>query len=87
MLYSDPAGAFPVEGDLDQVVSAADDPELFRFRLSGTDLDSTTQEVRLAGSGESPEVEISWRDVRPIPADDDFFENVWRRYRETGGVS
>lgn len=87
VLYSDPAGAFPVEGDLDQVVSAADDSELFRFRLSGTDLDSTTQEVRLAGSGESPEVEISWRDVRPIPADDDFFENVWRRYRETGGVS
>ena len=22
------------------------------------------------------------RDVRPIPQDDDFFENVWRGYRE-----
>jgi succinate dehydrogenase / fumarate reductase flavoprotein subunit len=23
-----------------------------------------------------------WRPVRPIPEDDDFFENVWRDYRE-----
>ena len=27
-----------------------------------------------------------WRPVRPIPQDDLFFENVWRAYRETGGV-
>lgn len=27
-----------------------------------------------------------WRPVRPIPADDDFFENVWREYREHGNV-
>jgi len=27
-----------------------------------------------------------WRDVRPIPEDDDFFENVWRNYREHGNV-
>ncbi|MEG1754455.1 MAG: oxidoreductase, partial [Christensenella sp.] len=24
----------------------------------------------------------AWRTPRPIPEDDDFFENVWRRYRE-----
>ena len=28
----------------------------------------------------------SWRPVRPIPSDDDFFENVWRVYRENGNV-
>lgn len=27
-----------------------------------------------------------WRAVRPIPADDDFFENVWRSYRENGNI-
>lgn len=29
---------------------------------------------------------FEWRPVRPIPKDDDFFENVWREYRETGNV-
>lgn len=28
----------------------------------------------------------SWRAPRPIPEDDDFFENVWRSYRETENV-
>lgn len=27
-----------------------------------------------------------WRPVRPIPEDDDFFENVWRSFRETGNI-
>lgn len=28
----------------------------------------------------------SWRAPRPIPEDDDFFENGWRSYRETGNI-
>ena len=28
----------------------------------------------------------AWRTPRPIPEDDDFFENVWRSYRETGNI-
>ena len=28
----------------------------------------------------------AWRAPRPIPEDDDFFENVWRSYRETGNI-
>ena len=27
-----------------------------------------------------------WRAPRPIPEEDDFFENVWRSYRETGNI-
>ncbi|MDP9696632.1 UNVERIFIED_ORG: hypothetical protein J2X79_004215 [Arthrobacter globiformis] len=27
-----------------------------------------------------------WRPRRPIPEDDDFFENVWRQFRENGNV-
>ena len=29
---------------------------------------------------------FQWRDVRPIPQDDDFFENVWREFREHGNI-
>lgn len=28
----------------------------------------------------------AWRAPRPIPGDEDFFENVWRSYRETGNI-
>jgi len=30
--------------------------------------------------------QFRWRPVRPIPADDDFFENVWRDFREHGNI-
>lgn len=33
-----------------------------------------------------PVATFRWRDVRPIPSDDDFFENVWREFREHGNV-
>jgi succinate dehydrogenase / fumarate reductase flavoprotein subunit len=39
--------------------------------------------VRVDGSGK---VTFAWRPVRPIPDDDDFFENVWREYREHRNV-
>lgn len=35
------------------------------------------------GSGEPV---FRWRPRRPIPEDDDFFENVWRQFRENGNV-
>lgn len=28
----------------------------------------------------------AWRTPRPIPQDDDFFENVWRNYRQDGNI-
>lgn len=40
------------------------------------------QETVLSGL----ECACTWRPVRPIPQDDDFFENVWRGYRENGNV-
>lgn len=40
------------------------------------------QETALSGL----ECSCAWREVRPIPEDDDFFENVWRGYRENGNV-
>ena len=31
-------------------------------------------------------VSFQWRAVRPIPENNDFFENIWRTYRENGNV-
>lgn len=56
-------------------------PELFRFNLSDSCADKI-QQVRYQNGG----FVVTWRDVRPIPKEDDFFENVWKGYRENGNV-
>ena len=56
--------------------------ELFRFRLDATGTNASIQQVRLTGS----EAQIQWRPVRPMPTGDDFFENVWRQYRENKNI-
>lgn len=56
-------------------------PELFTYQLDGGELNEV---VQLASYGET--CGYSWRSVRPIPQEDDFFENVWRGYREDGNV-
>jgi hypothetical protein len=71
-LYTDPRGEKPLEAL----------PEICRFTLKSEGLDGLLQEARY----EKGEVHCSWRPVRPIPHEDDFFENVWRAYRENGNV-
>ena len=44
--------------------------------------DPLIQEIALEGA----KTVCRWRPVRPIPKDDDFFENVWRGYRENKNV-
>lgn len=56
--------------------------EMFRFCPDGTAAADRVQQVRC----EEGEWQASWRDVRPLPADDDFFENVWATYRENKNV-
>ncbi len=56
--------------------------ELFRFRLDATGTNSSVQQVRLADG----KAEITWRPVRPMPDGDDFFENIWRQYRENKNI-
>lgn len=71
-LYTDPAG----EKALDCL------PESCRFTVDDGALASSVQEVGWNGG----EARCSWRAVRPIPEVDDFFENVWRDYRENENV-
>ncbi len=57
-------------------------PELFRFNEEDGD---SRQKVQVtAWNGE--DFVCSWRPVRPIPADEDFFENIWRTYRENKNI-
>lgn len=52
--------------------------EMFRYRISDKIFADKIQEVR----NDDGEIEVNLRDVRPIPTEDDFFENVWRTYRQ-----
>lgn len=71
-LYTDESGELPYK----QL------PEIFRFTLDDRDLSSLVQTVQYAPDG----CLFRWRKVRDIPQRDDFFENVWRTYRENGNV-
>ena len=56
--------------------------EMFRFVTEKGTTRDTVQETFLTEQGFA----CSLRPVRPIPQDDDFFENVWRVYRENGNI-
>lgn len=71
-LYTDPSGRKPF----------AQLPDAFTFTLDDGSRGGLVQEVLYRGGG----CQFRWRPVRPIPEDDDFFENVWRSYRETGNI-
>ena len=56
--------------------------ELFRFSAAGKGVDQRIQQVCIVGA----DCQVSWRNVRPMPKDDDFFENVWRQYRANKNI-
>ena len=56
-------------------------PDTFTFALDETEA-PLIQELWF----EDGTCKTGWRAPRPIPEDDDFFENVWRSYRETGNI-
>lgn len=56
-------------------------PDTFTFALDET-VAPLIQELWF----EDGTCRTAWRATRPIPEDDDFFENVWRSYRETGNI-
>ncbi|MEE6286960.1 FAD-binding protein [Georgenia sp. MJ173] len=87
VLYTDPEGSLPVVGHGPDAAEELDLPEIFRFQLDGGALDDEVQEIAFALAAEGAgEVDPTWRPRRPIPEADDFFENVWREYREDGNI-
>lgn len=71
-LYTDMTGKRPFESL----------PAEFTFALDDGHNGSLVQEGKIAGGKPC----FAWRKVRPIPQDDDFFENVWREYRANQNI-
>lgn len=69
-MIQDPSGRIPAEG-LD---------ESFRFRLDDGRLNASTCEVWL--DTRKLECHMEWKPVRPIPKEDNWFENVWEAFRD-----
>ncbi len=86
VLYTDASGSLPVRGYGADRNKPLNLPERFRFALDQGALDEQVQEVALETDPvtNTAKVTARWRPRRPIPKDDDFFENVWREYRERG---
>ncbi len=56
--------------------------ELFRFAPESGATNTKIQEVCACNE----DMQVRWRDVRPIPDGDDVFEVVWKQYRENGNI-
>ena len=56
--------------------------EIFRFIPDDGNSKDKIQEIIFNGKN----IRISWRKVRAIPHEDNFFENVWRRYRQDKNI-
>ena len=67
-LISSRDGELPLEGL----------PEIFRMKEDGGNHAGEIQEILYAPEGSR----VSWRARRPLPDDENWFETVWRRYRE-----
>lgn len=70
-LYYDKNGT--LRAGLDEIFRFTPEDGSSRSRVQGTVWTGTTFVSR-------------WRDVRPMPQNDDFFENVWRSYRENQNI-
>ena len=57
-------------------------PDEFTFTVDDGKLDETIQLV----SYHEGQCALSWRNRRPLPENNDFFEVIWKSYRETGNV-
>lgn len=101
VIYTDPTGSLPRVGYGPAADQELDLPEQYRFSLDAGSLDEEIQETalrrsdctlpweRAPGRGEDAtagEPVFRWRSRRPIPEDDDFFENVWREFRDNGNI-
>ena len=75
VLYTDPSGDLPA-----LLGHPLDLPDSFRFTLDNGDLDDFIQET--TWDGQSPPT-FQWRPRRPIPADNQAFESVWKTFRQS----
>ena len=66
-LVYDPEGRLPLEAL----------PEIFRFSLADGEFNQKVQEVAY----QNGQCTFEWKNVKAIPAEDTWFENIWNAYR------
>lgn len=71
-LISDDSGSLPIS-------KLSDD---FRFKLDDGKLINHVCEAELKEDSSGYHCDFAWKDVRPIPSEDNWFEKVWSDYRE-----
>lgn len=57
-------------------------PDIFTYTIDDGSRNDQVQEV----SYQKNQCICTWREVRPLPSEDNFFETVWREYRENGNI-
>ena len=71
-LYQNPKGILP----------SPSLPDTFRHLTEPDTVNRKIQEITCKDN----KMIITWRSPRPVPADDDFFENVWKQYRKNKNI-
>lgn len=56
--------------------------DIFKYILDKGKLDDLIQEVKIIDS----EIQFTWREREPLEFGDDFFENVWKGYRDNKNI-
>jgi len=57
-------------------------PDIFTYSIDDGSRNDQVQEI----SYQKNKCICTWREVRPLPNEDNFFETVWREYRENGNI-
>ncbi len=57
-------------------------PDIFKFSLQNQELSKIVNEIELEMNDDQLNILSEWNSVRPIPERDEWFENVWREFRE-----
>ena len=70
-LVSDEKGLLPLD-------KLSDD---FKFTLDSGDLLKKACVIGMKLNDSKPEFDVDWQDIRPIPTEDNWFENVWGAFR------
>jgi succinate dehydrogenase/fumarate reductase flavoprotein subunit len=68
-------------GDESGIIPAEGLPDDLRFSLDDGKMSQYACEIELDMSDGEPACKVYWSNVRPIPEEDNWFENVWNAYR------
>ncbi len=67
-------------GDADGKLPVPGLPGVFKYSADNGELMNELCEITLEKAGEAYQCKSEWKPVRPVPEEDNWFENVWNQY-------